>query len=457
MKLVKPTWILPGSVGFALLAVPAQAARLNHWQFNPDTHLLELTTESPTAPQVLILEQPTRVVIDLPHTQWPVGREIQNFQRGQVRQVRVAQFDETTTRLVVEFHPGQTLTAEQVQVQAVGQGRWRIQLPGGVVAAAPVPPEPFAAPGTGAILRGVRATDSGIFLQTQGQSGATRVQRSQDGRQVWIDLGNTALSAGYQPQPLPQLAQLGVQSLRVVQVAHQPPVTRIILQVQPGQTQWQAYVQQIGRLGGVMLVRGGDTPPVVAAQPSPQPSPVTAPDHWGIAADPEPVALLRPEMQPQSWALGSFPVENFQTYTSPFGPRWGRFHYGLDLAAPEGSYIRSWWDGRVVEIFNDAGCGTGIVVQSGQWEHIYCHLRGRAARDSQGVYLLDPDSGLNIRQGQWVTAGLRIGRVGMTGRTTGPHLHWGLRHAGRWIDPAIVLREMYAQQNRERSLSQRAS
>jgi murein DD-endopeptidase MepM/ murein hydrolase activator NlpD len=188
-----------------------------------------------------------------------------------------------------------------------------------------------------------------------------------------------------------------------------------------------------------------------------QPSPVTAPDPWGIAANPEPVAVLRPEMQPQSWALGSFPVENFQAYSSPFGPRWGRFHYGLDLAAPEGSYIRSWWDGRVVEIFNDPGCGTGMVVQSGQWEHIYCHLRGRAAKDSQGVYLLDPQSGLSIRQGQWVTAGLRIGRVGMTGRTTGPHLHWGLRHAGRWIDPAIVLREMYAQQSRERTLSQRAS
>ncbi|MEN9216402.1 MAG: AMIN domain-containing protein [Gloeomargarita sp. HHBFW_bins_162] len=450
---MKTTWILPGSVGCFLLAVPAHAARLSHWQFNPDTHVLELTTESGTQPRIQVLAQPTRVVIDLPQTQWPVGREIQNMQRGQVRQVRVAQFDETTTRLVVEFHPGQPLQADQIQVQAVGSGRWRIHLPGGVVAAAPVQPELLQNQGSGAILRGVRVTENGIFLQTQGQTGATRVQRSQDGRQVWIDLGNTALSPGYQPQPLPQLTQLGVQNFRVVQVANQPPVTRIILQVQPGQTQWQAQVQQIGRLGGVMLVRGGDTPPVIATQPSP----VTAPDHWGIASDPEPVAILRPEMHPQSWALGSFPVENFQAYTSPFGPRWGRFHYGLDLAAPEGSYIRSWWDGRVVEIFNDAGCGTGIVVQSGQWEHIYCHLRGRAAKDSQGVYLLDPNSGLNIRQGQWVTAGMRIGRVGMTGRTTGPHLHWGLRHAGRWIDPAIVLREMYAQQNRERTLSQQAS
>lgn len=447
--MMKSAWILPGSVGLSLLAVPAHAARLQQWHFNPDVHVLEFTTDGVAQPRVQVLSQPTRVVIDLPQTLWPAGREVRHWQRGQVRQVRVAQFDETTTRIVVEFHPGVNVQATDVQVEAVGGGRWRVQLPGGMPAASVEPEWLTSTAGKGAVIRGLRVTEAGIFLQTQGQTGSTRVQRTADGQQVWIDLGNTALSPSYQPQPLPQLTQLGVQNIRLVQIAQQPPVTRVILQVQPGQTQWRVYVQQVGYLGGVMVVRGGENPPV-AAHPAHQ---VTAPDNWGIAADPQPVAILRPEMQPQSWALGSFPVENFQAYTSPFGPRGRGFHYGLDLAAPEGSYVRSWWDGRIVEIFNDPACGTGIVIRSGRWEHIYCHLRGRAARDSQGVYLLDPSSGLNIRQGQWVTAGMRIGRVGMTGRTTGPHLHWGLRHDGRWIDPAVVLREMYAQQNRERLMS----
>ena len=35
-----------------------------------------------------------------------------------------------------------------------------------------------------------------------------------------------------------------------------------------------------------------------------------------------------------------------------------------------------------------------------------------------------------------------IGHVGVTGRSTGPHLHWGMRFRGDWIDPALVLREM---------------
>ena len=56
-----------------------------------------------------------------------------------------------------------------------------------------------------------------------------------------------------------------------------------------------------------------------------------------------------------------------------------------------------------------------------------------------------------LLQGQVLPAGSRIARVGMTGRTSGPHLHWGLKYGGRWVDPGLILREMYAQQTRELS------
>ncbi|MEG4896700.1 MULTISPECIES: M23 family metallopeptidase [unclassified Microcoleus] len=147
------------------------------------------------------------------------------------------------------------------------------------------------------------------------------------------------------------------------------------------------------------------------------------------------------------WQEASFPVENFEAYSSAFGPRGGDFHYGLDLAAPEGSYIRNWWGGQIVEVWEDGRCGTGMVVRSGDWEHIYCHLRGRVETSNGGRYYIDREGGLQIWQGQTVPAGARIARVGMTGRTTGPHLHWGLKYGGRWVDPALVLREMYSQQS----------
>ncbi len=151
------------------------------------------------------------------------------------------------------------------------------------------------------------------------------------------------------------------------------------------------------------------------------------------------------------WQNASFPVENFQGYTSPFGPRGGGFHYGLDLAAPLGSYIRSWWTGKVVEVWEDGRCGTGIVIQSGYWEHVYCHVQGKVETRNGRRYLVDRGGGIMLLQGQVLPAGSRIARVGMTGRTSGPHLHWGLKYGGRWVDPGLILREMYAQQTRQLS------
>jgi murein DD-endopeptidase MepM/ murein hydrolase activator NlpD len=153
------------------------------------------------------------------------------------------------------------------------------------------------------------------------------------------------------------------------------------------------------------------------------------------------------------WRSGSFPVENFQGYTSPFGyrssPTGGysrEFHSGLDFAAPVGSYIRGWWNGRVIEISDNTACGTSIRVQSGSWVHVYCHMMGYVGKDSQGRFMTDGESGLRIYEGQPVQAGQRIGRVGMTGRTTGPHLHWTLKYQGRLVDPALVLQAMYTAQ-----------
>jgi len=155
-----------------------------------------------------------------------------------------------------------------------------------------------------------------------------------------------------------------------------------------------------------------------------------------------------------NWRGASFPVENFQAYSSPFGYRrsatggssW-EFHRGLDFAAPQGSYIRNWWSGRVVKVSDKTGCGTHIVIQSGEWEHTYCHMKGHVETQGSNRYLIDREGGVQIWEGQQVRGGTRIGRVGMTGRTTGPHLHWGLKYASNYVDPALVLRAMYAQQS----------
>lgn len=154
-----------------------------------------------------------------------------------------------------------------------------------------------------------------------------------------------------------------------------------------------------------------------------------------------------------TWRYASFPVENFQGYTSLYGPRPSatgdsgqEFHYGLDFGAPEGSYIRNWWAGKVVHLSDDTNCGTSIIIQSGSWEHVYCHMQGQVELINGQHYLVDRSGGIQIMEGQQIPTAARIGRVGMTGRTTGPHLHWGLKFTGQWIDPALVLRAMYVAQ-----------
>ena len=159
----------------------------------------------------------------------------------------------------------------------------------------------------------------------------------------------------------------------------------------------------------------------------------------------------RVQFAAQMWSNASFPVEQFQAYTSPFGyrssPTGGyrqEFHYGLDIAAPQQSYIRNWWAGTVIEVSDGGSCGTSVVIQSGEWTHMYCHMQGHVEISGGVRSLIDRDGGIQLWEGQQIIAGDRIGRVGMTGRTTGPHLHWGLKYQGNWVDPAWVLQAMSA-------------
>ena len=153
----------------------------------------------------------------------------------------------------------------------------------------------------------------------------------------------------------------------------------------------------------------------------------------------------------KTWRFASFPVENFQRYTSLFGYRRSpggggiEFHNGLDMAAPMGSYIRNWWKGKVIKVSDRGRCGTHVTIKSGPWKHTYCHMQGHVATNGGRRYIIDRGGGIQIWEGQRIPAGARIGRIGMTGRTTGPHLHWSLKYRNRYIDPGMILRKMYSQ------------
>jgi murein DD-endopeptidase MepM/ murein hydrolase activator NlpD len=109
--------------------------------------------------------------------------------------------------------------------------------------------------------------------------------------------------------------------------------------------------------------------------------------------------------------------------TSPFGPRWGRFHAGIDFAAALGTPIRAARDGTITQAgeLNDYGLAITLTHADGT-QTLYGHC-----------------SILRVKVGDWVKAGQVIGEVGSTGLSTGPHLHFEIRVNGQPRDPLLLL------------------
>jgi len=98
-----------------------------------------------------------------------------------------------------------------------------------------------------------------------------------------------------------------------------------------------------------------------------------------------------------------------------------RAHLGIDFAAPIGTPIRAAADGRIVQRGWCGGAGNCVVVQ---------HDRGLSS-----IYMHMSKFQKGQKHGQRVRAKDVIGYVGMTGLATGPHLHFGVKQNGRYIDP----------------------
>ena len=111
--------------------------------------------------------------------------------------------------------------------------------------------------------------------------------------------------------------------------------------------------------------------------------------------------------------------------TSPYGyrRRFRRMHKGVDLKVNIGDTVRAAFDGRVrITNFERRGYGYYVVLRhTNDLETVYGHL---------SKFLVEPD--------QYVKAGQPIALGGNTGRSTGPHLHFGTRYMGYAINPCAI-------------------
>lgn len=109
--------------------------------------------------------------------------------------------------------------------------------------------------------------------------------------------------------------------------------------------------------------------------------------------------------------------------SSRFGPRWGRFHNGIDIRANRGAPIFPAMDGKVIFSGRRRGYGNTIIVDHGHYKTLYGHCQK-----------------VLKKRGEWVEGGDTIAQVGASGNARGIHLHFEIQTAGnRSINPEPMM------------------
>jgi len=120
----------------------------------------------------------------------------------------------------------------------------------------------------------------------------------------------------------------------------------------------------------------------------------------------------------------ALPLKSSFRYTSPYGRRWGRMHEGVDFAGSMGSPIYVTADGVVTNAGWENGYGKMVEVR---------HEFGLVTRYGHL-------SGIDVKVGQRVSRGDKIGAMGNTGRSTGTHLHYEVRVGGSATNPMTFIK-----------------
>ncbi|MEO0408536.1 MAG: N-acetylmuramoyl-L-alanine amidase [Cyanobacteria bacterium P01_A01_bin.135] len=275
-----------GMLGALLLASPALAARLESWQFNTDAERLLFTTDEVVRPRAQLLQNPTRILIDLPDTR---AVDVDRLQAigGAVRQVRVDQLTPQVTRLTIEYNDGYTIDPRQVRVQGLTPTQWQVQLPAarrGSVRpisqptrpASPAPSRPVAQQPTGPTrITGISAIPEGLLLETTGEVPEVDEKRRRRGRlrdrlRLGFEVEDTTLASALE----------GTQSfnrygIRTVELEQDRDDVRVTLNLLDENQAWEASADASGVL---FEPEGGVRFPVTRRPISRDPDPVTAPE-----------------------------------------------------------------------------------------------------------------------------------------------------------------------------------
>ncbi|MBD2775258.1 serine hydrolase [Iningainema tapete] len=113
-------------ISILLLSIPAKAARLESWYFDQAQNQLDITTDSGVKPTAFLIDNPRRLVIDLPGTTLGEDTVRKSFGAA-VKEIRVGQVNDKTARLVVELAPGYTVSPENLLIRGDSTSHWIVK------------------------------------------------------------------------------------------------------------------------------------------------------------------------------------------------------------------------------------------------------------------------------------------------------------------------------------------
>ncbi|WP_069790552.1 N-acetylmuramoyl-L-alanine amidase [Cyanobacterium sp. IPPAS B-1200] len=251
---------------FLFLTTPAFAGRLISWRFEANQNRLVFTTDRSVQPTAQLISNPTRLVIDLPGTN--LGRGTVNENLGSlITNLRIGQFDNNTTRVVVEIAQGYTIDPQKVRVQGISPTQWSVDIPQPERMTTPPPvtptpprnnnssidnPPPSNPNNTTARANSrspFQISSSGILMGIDGNSNnAIRYSRSRDRREIEFELQGITLTNELINSW--DVNEYGISSIDVSQKRSSPPVASLKMNVNPDSPDWQA---SFSRMGGLVL------------------------------------------------------------------------------------------------------------------------------------------------------------------------------------------------------------
>lgn len=298
--------LLPSLLSVFLFSAAAQARQLVSWRFDSNQNRLLFTTDAGVQPKAQLIANPTRVVIDLPGIS--LGRPTANQQlRGAIREIRVGQVDNQTTRIVIELAPGYTLDPQQVKFRGASPSQWSVDLPtpqriapsqGSLLlpptntppvgqSSQQLPPNSLAT--SGLQLDSFQVTRDGFFIRTNGtgEPKNIKVKRSRDRQSIDIELEGTTLSRNLPAQDL-VVNRYGVSRIQFQEATASPPVVRMTLNVTKESPDWQASFSNTGAI--IVLPEGRSASSLDNPSREPNNPLVSVPPSSGTPTRPLPIS-----------------------------------------------------------------------------------------------------------------------------------------------------------------------